>query len=218
MSNLSNNSASSAVDNTKPEKTGIAWTSWIIVAAFLIPMALAYLIFTTGFGLPQHTINHGDLLVPATSVLGVNITNVDGDPLDLQASPQKWRWLLVGTNDCRQTCQNQLYTSRQVHIRLAEKSYRVERLYLNTDPRYSAAFAEQLRQEHPSLVMAHVDAQAWKSLLAHVPTASELNGEIIYVVDQEGFAMMTYDSQHEGADLLEDMKRLLKYSYEDIGR
>lgn len=194
------------------------WSGWIIVAGFFVPMALAYTIFVTGLGVPERTINHGDLLVPATSLAKLHVTDTSGNPVDLmQTGEKKWRWLIVGNNACHQACQDLLYLSRQVHMRLGEKAHRLERMYLNTDELYSAEFSAQLRQDHPRLVMAHVNARDWQHTLANVSVQSEMNGEMLYVVDQEGFAMMTYSAQHQGNDLLEDIKRLLKYSYEEKG-
>lgn len=193
------------------------WSGWIITSGFFIPMVLAYLIFTTGWGLPGRTINHGNLLMPATSLTRLPITDSDGNNLNLFAGEEKWRWLIVGDNSCEQACQDLLYLSRQVHIRLGEKAHRLERIYLNTDTRYSEVLFNHLQQDHPRLVMAHVNARDWQQILGHTTAPRALNGETLYVVDQEGFAMMTYGNQHQGNDMLDDIKRLLKYSYEDKG-
>lgn len=191
------------------------WTSWFIIAAFLLPMVAAYLMFTTGIGLPTKTINKGTLLEPATSILPLNITTTEGIPIDF-SNEKKWRWLIVGSNNCQQACLDNLYISRQVHIRLGEKAVRLERFYLNTDAQFSSAFASQLQQEHPRLVLAHVDAETWKKNFEKTSAAAiELDGSELYVVDQEGFAMMTYGASNSGEDMLDDIKRLLKYSYEE---
>lgn len=193
------------------------WSGWLITAGFFIPMLLAYVIFTTGWGLPRGTVNHGDLLVPATSLTQLKLIDTEGNPLDLLSGDKKWRWLIVGSNSCEQACQDLLYVSRQVHIRLGEKAHRLERVYLNTEALYSKDVFNYLQQEHPRLVMAHVSAADWQQTFANTNTRHALNGETLYVVDQEGFAMMTYGTQHQGNDMLDDIKRLLKYSYEDKG-
>ncbi|WP_439134297.1 hypothetical protein [Pseudomaricurvus sp.] len=196
-------------------KRQIRWVSWFIVAAFLLPMIAAYVMYTTGIGLPKQTVNKGTLLEPATSILTLDISSTDGNSIDL-TTEKKWRWLIVGSNDCQQECLDTLYTSRQVHIRLGEKATRLERLYLNTASEYDTEFSEQLTVEHPRLVMAHVDAEDWQKTLETTNAADlDLNGTSVYVVDQEGFAMMTYDSSNQGTDLLSDIKRLLKYSYQE---
>lgn len=215
--NLDKSSTWSELPHHGADKKRRQWSGWIIMAGFFMPMVLAYVIFSTGLGLPDRTINHGDLLTPATSLAGVHLTDIAGHSLKLlpATGEKKWHWLIVGNNTCLQACQDLLYLSRQVHIRLGEKAHRLERIYLNTDALYSAEFANQLHQDHPRLVMAHVNARDWQHTLAHTGGQHPLNGETLYVVDQEGFAMMTYSAEHEGNDLLDDIKRLLKYSYED---
>lgn len=192
------------------------WSSWLLLAAIGLPMVMAYVVFSTGLGMPTGTVNKGDLLLPATPLTDINITLENGQPLALLEGKKKWRWLIVGDNSCAKACQENLYLSRQVHIRLGDKAVRLERLYLNTDTAYSPAFAQQLRQQHPRLVMAHVNADEWQQVLQQSNAADlALDGTHLYVVDQQGFAMMTYSTSHEGSDLLDDIKRLLKYSYED---
>lgn len=191
-------------------------TSWLMLVAIGLPMIMAYVVFSTGFAMPTGTINKGDLLLPATPLAELTITDRQGDAVDLLSGKKKWRWLIVGNNSCQQACQNNLYLSRQVHIRLGEKALRLERLYLNTDSVYSDALASELKEGHPRLVMAHIDSAQWKKVMSETNAkAFALNGENLYVVDQQGFVMMTYNPSHQGSDLLDDIKRLLKYSYED---
>jgi hypothetical protein len=33
-----------------------------------------------------------------------------------------------------------------------------------------------------------------------------------YLVDQQGFAMMSYDLSHKGTEIIEDIEHLMKYS------
>lgn len=192
------------------------WSSWLLLAAIGLPMLSAYLVFNTGWGIPTGSINKGDLLLPATSMSDLSISNSDGQAVDLFTGKRKWRWLIVGSNECSDRCQNNLYLSRQVHIRLGEKAMRLERVYLNTDSVFDADFAKTLTKDHPRLRQLHVDSLDWRELMSTTNAAdSRLNGEGLAMVDQEGFVMMTYNRSHSGADILDDIKRLLKYSYDE---
>ncbi len=199
----------------KPAKLN-RWSSWLLLAAIGLPMISAYVVFNTGWGIPSGSINKGDLVLPATSITSQIITNNDGEVVDVFSGKKKWRWLIIGNNQCGDRCENNLYLSRQVHIRLGEKAIRLERLYLNTDSVYNSEFSESLSKDHPRLRQLHTDSTQWKSLLAETNAGDvELNGENLYMVDQEGFVMMTYNRSHSGAELLADVKRLLKYSYDE---
>ncbi len=194
------------------------WTGLLLMAVIAVPMLAAYLIYSTGLGVPADTVNKGDLLLPATSLQGLAVTGLDGQPLTLVAAvaDKKWRWLIVANNTCDQACRENLYLSRQVHIRLGDKAERLQRVFLNTDNRYSPELLSWLQAEHPRLVLAHVQADDWRRRLQQTSAAnSPVDGSQLFVVDQQGYAMMTYHPGHQGADLLDDIKRLLKYSYED---
>ncbi|MAZ88844.1 MAG: hypothetical protein CL693_14500 [Cellvibrionaceae bacterium] len=210
--------ASSGIETSAEGSTpqGNRWSSWLLLAAITLPMIMAYVVFSTGWGIPTDTINKGDLVVPATSIEALPIVDREGRSVDLLSGKKMWRWLIVGNNQCDDQCQNNLYLSRQVHIRLGEKAIRLERLYLNTEPRFSSEFSDQLSKEHPKLKQLHIDAGDWSQLLSATSASeSSLSEKSLFVVDQEGFVMMSYDRSHAGADLLDDIKRLLKYSYSE---
>ena len=210
--------ASSGIETLAEGSTpqGNRWSSWLLLAAITLPMIMAYVVFSTGWGIPTDTINKGDLVVPATSIEALPIVDREGRSVDLLSGKKMWRWLIVGNNQCDDQCQNNLYLSRQVHIRLGEKAIRLERLYLNTEPRFSSEFSDQLSKEHPKLKQLHIDAGDWSQLLSATSASeSSLSEKSLFVVDQEGFVMMSYDRSHAGADLLDDIKRLLKYSYSE---
>lgn len=195
------------------------WSRWqgaLVVSAIVLPMALAYGIFKTGFAMPTGTVNKGDLLVPATAITGLTLLDQQGQTVDLLAGKKMWRMVVVANNECDELCIQQLYTSRQVHKRLSEKSVRVERAFLNTSSQYSEQLKATLDADYPRLKQYRVSPAAWSALMAKTSVAeAPLNGHRLYYIDQQGFAMMSYQPTHEGADLLDDIKRLLKYSYEE---
>ena len=192
------------------------WSSALLLAAIGLPMVTAYIVFSTGWGMPKGTVNKGELILPATSLQSLTISNQNNEMVSLFAGEKQWRWIIVGNNECDAHCENTLYLSRQVHIRLGEKARRLERVFLNVAPSYDNEFAASLSESHPRLKQLHVDPSDWVQIMKATNVASqESNGHKLYMVDQEGFAMMTYDQSHEGADLLDDVKRLLKYSYDE---
>ncbi|NIB39527.1 hypothetical protein HBA55_08015 [Pseudomaricurvus alkylphenolicus] len=204
----------SAHPNTS--ETAKPWVSWLLFGIIGAPMALAYFIYATGWGIPTGTVNRGDLLLPATSITALNINDSQGSSLNLWEGKKRWRMLIVGDNYCADQCRDMLYLTRQVHIRLGEKARRVERVFLNVDGNYSQELLQTLQRDHPKLVAATTSLGEWQDTLASTNGAEhQADGARVYLVDQEGFAMMSFDDGHEGADLLEDIKRLLKYSYED---
>lgn len=187
-----------------------------IMLTVMLPMVVAYVVFFTGVGIPQGTVNKGVLIDPPQSVNELSLQALDGEAWDISAQPKRWRWIIPGHSECNQQCQNNLYLTRQVHIRLAEKSARVERLYLLLDDHMEPSTIEFINKEHPHMPILKAADEQLNELFArsNLPADAISNGHY-FLMDQEGFIMMTYNPQHEGKELLDDIKRMLKYSYED---
>lgn len=197
-----------------PEKhSGIGRLQGIsVIASVVLPIAAAYLVFYTGVGMPGGTINEGDLLQPPVDVAEMTFFEADAGPMQLATEEPKWRYLIVPDGECDEACEQLLYTSRQVHIRLAEKANRVERLLVTTAP-LAADQREALAEQHPRLRFVVLPQEAMQQLRRDTGVLNRNQPELL-LVDQEGFAMMDYDTHHSGNQLLKDIKRLLKYSYE----
>ena len=183
-----------------------------VIASVVLPIAAAYLVFYTGVGMPEGTINEGDLLKPPVDVAEMTFLEADSGPMQLANEEPKWRYLIVPAGECDNACEQLLYTSRQVHIRLSEKADRVERLLVTTTP-LAAERRESLAEQHPRLRFVVLPEEAMAQLQRETGLLNRNQPELL-LVDQEGFAMMDYDNHHSGNQLLKDIKRLLKYSYE----
>ncbi len=206
-----------STDVNEPINTGIKkrnrYYGLLIVVVIVLPMAVAYIMFTTGMGIPSGTTNKGELLVPPQPIQDLVLDNQDDSLKALMLSDKKkWRMLVPVSKLCDEACQNHLYISRQVHIRLAEKAYRVERILLLLDT-FSDAELEHLKQEHPSTVVVNSNVSSLNDWLQDTELP-EKPIDYFYLVDQEGFAMMRYDIEHTGQDLLDDVKKLLKFTYD----
>jgi hypothetical protein len=190
----------------------------LILAVVLLPMLLAYLMHNTGWGIPQGTTNKGTLLSPPQSVKTLSLS--DNTEQLVQLYPEhhlpnehkRWRLMVPVTQGCGKVCKDHLYLTRQVHIRLAEKAYRVERILLLIDD-ISVDTLRELEKEHPSTLMLRTTREYLQQWLAAVALA-QTPEQHYYLVDQEGFAMMYYGVEQSGQDLLDDLKKLLKYSYD----
>jgi cytochrome oxidase Cu insertion factor (SCO1/SenC/PrrC family) len=125
---------------------------------------------------------------------------------------KKWRLLVPVPAACADTCQKNLYTTRQVHIRLAEKAYRVERIILSLDE-LRPTLLKQLANEHPNTLRIESSEDRFFEWLASANFVESVE-QYYYLIDQEGFAMMRYNASHTGQNLLDDIKKLLKFTYD----
>jgi len=183
-----------------------------LFAISIIPIAAAYFMFFTGIGVPEHTVNNGKLLkqpVKLSALLGPEHAVF----LQRLETEKKWRLLLPISDTCNEDCEKVLYTTRQVHVRLAQKSVRVERVAVNIGGTVGLRIYEAMQAEHPKLQIITVDPQAWENWLAASGDNFDIDRQAYYLlVDQEGTAMMAYTADIHGNLLLKDLKRALKYS------
>ncbi len=184
------------------------YTIWLILAVAILPMASAYIVFFTGLGVPKHTVNAGRLLSPAQHIADL----VGEDAMQAYAREKKWRLLLPVMAECDEACERNLYTSRQVHIRLAQKSERLERVAVLGEDQISEERLNTLALEHPRLKFVEVPSETWTTWLSNMALGAAAGEKLYFLVDQEGFAMMAYSSDVHGNDLLKDLKRALKFS------
>ncbi len=183
-----------------------------ILMVSILPIAAAYFVFFTGIGVPEDTVNTGKLISPANHVTEIL---ADGNEAVLQEinDDKKWRIFLPVPHGCNENCRKNLYTTRQVHIRLGEKGTRVERYAVNLAGAQGEEFLNGIKEEHPFLKVVNVDRTRWDNWVGTTDLDLNLEETPYYLlVDQEGFAMMAYTAEIHGNDLLKDLKRALKYS------
>ena len=186
-------------------------TLLLMLIVSIIPVLAAYIMFYTGVGVPDNTVNKGKILKPAVH-LGNVLSSSDMQYIN---DNKKWRLLIPVTDNCAEQCQQNLYTTRQVHIRLSEKGSRLERAAVNLAGTSGREFLESIAEEHPYLKTFTVPFEQWQNWIAQsdVNPSSLAGGRHYYLlVDQEGFAMMLYTQTQSGNELLKDIKRALKFS------
>jgi len=192
---------------------------WLIPFGLMAIAGFCYYLVQSG----QMTVtskNHGNLIQPPLQLneLLEKIQHKDssGQPLDLD-TPWQGQWTMVvrgdvdGAEQCSQRCRDNLYATRQLHIRLDKNANRVQRVYLTHKSNVDADLSAFLQEEHRLTKFYVADEESLASLDSALRTPS---GEAasFFLVDPAGWAMMFYSSEHSGNGMLKDLKHLLKYS------
>lgn len=159
------------------------------------------------------TSNKGTLLIPMIPVAGLSATQNDQPWVWDQLKP-KWRLVLPVANGCNQACRNMLYVSRQVHIRLDKNVGRLERLLLNIGDPLDEETLAFIQREHIYLKLVSADSKDFADLLEPGNVNWRVGISRLFVLDQQGNFMMFYTPEHDGGDILSDLRHLLKYSPE----
>lgn len=185
------------------------WTMGLILLVSVLPIALAYFAYFTGIGVPKETVNAGKLL-PNPMPLNELLDETTAEPF---LSDKKWRLFIPLTKNCTEECQNNFYTTRQVHILLGEKSIRVDRIAVNNGGETGKKYFNEISAEHPRLKYLEIDQYKWRDWVNRTNAALYHDNTHYYLLlDQEGNAIMAYNKNQTGNQLLKDIKRALKYS------
>jgi hypothetical protein len=194
------------VNDEQPKKSKLTLYAILIVA--FLPLVAAYVAYYTGLGVPQETVNAGLLLKTPIKIDEL----LDDEQSLVFLQDKKWRLLLPLPTVCGEDCQTNFFTTRQVHVRLGNKSNRVERVALNLAGDKGELFLGELKKDHKRLLSVSSDLSKWQSGIKATNTELDANTHYYYLVDQEGFVMMAYSVEQSGGQLLKDLKRVLKYS------
>lgn len=167
---------------------------------FFGPVIAAYVWFYHFNDHDFSQVNKGVLVEPPQSLLDLSVM-VEGTVVE---SPfdDKWSILIVPGESCGGACDQAMYVTRQVWIRLNKDAHRVQRVLLNGVARGVASDPAA----HPDIKVFVIDAAEF----ARFP-ALEPNGQV-YLVDPFGFLMMRYPLSLNPKDIYSDLQRLLKYS------
>ena len=168
------------------------------------------------------TANHGELVDPPRSLSDV-VFQHEGVAETLWADlPTKWYLVVVQRGDlCDETCQQQLYQTRQIHLALGKDFNRVGRVLLgdlaaasvlispvtadNDEPQRLLPWLER---EHLGLTPLTLASSRLDTL---VPETIDQPGQW-YVVDPAGWIMMRVANDLHYKDVISDLRFLLKHS------
>lgn len=190
------------------------WQLIAILTVTIVPIVAAYVAYFTGMGVPEDHVNNGILLEPPKSLEPL-LADAEGELPQFDGSNRVWRLLVPVPFPCEQVCQDHLYLTRQVHVRLGEKAERVERYAVNFGGEQGEQFLAQIAEAHPKLKHFSVSPSRWQDWLEDTNVPRPVDDDPYYLlVDQVGFAMMYYDRNNDGNQLLKDVKRVLRFSPE----
>ena len=177
----------------------------VLLALWAVPfvlMSFAWLMYSTGIGIPKKTSNYGHLIVPGWQV---------NDWLPHDAN-DRWTIVVTGSGNCDDPCRHRLWFTRQIHLGLGREAARVRRVYWSQDDTFVASLNDFFRSEHPGLATRLIANESELTETMNRTVGSNwMDG--FYLVNPDGFLMMNYGKNHQNArKILKDMRFLLKIS------
>jgi len=174
----------------------------LIAAVFLGPLLIAAWLYFQGDPLqPAGRTNHGALLEP---IINIGEVLPESPIHDLQDAA----WLLVypNGNSCDERCETALYTMRQSRLMLGKEMDRVQRVFLHGVSPPDRVF---LAEEHQGLIT--IEDSKLVALLDNKRPA-DIPASGYYLIDPLGNLVMYFHPDLNPADMVDDIKHLLRLS------
>ncbi len=203
----------------------------ILLVIFLVPIAIAWLLYANDKTLGGGTVNHGQLIQPPFAVSTLKLKTDQGKLLD-NAQPKptklaekiappsptrtngKWLILLLCSRPGDQSCQQGLYKMRQIRLATGKDQKRVERAILTyqnamINPNLNKALQRYMRTRHLVINKNQFD----QVIVNKVKQPYALASGTIYIVDPLGNVMISYKPNANPRNIFKDMERLLQVSH-----
>ena len=175
-----------------------------VFALFFIPVLSAWVLRHNP--LLVGTVNQGILLERPRAITAAGLQVQHTPYPDLPLLEETWSVITVAGPACDDVCVKNLYATRQARASINKDYDRVRRLLVVTQS-IPTADLEPITAAHPDLTVV-VALRNWLEVftrdISHRPNT--------FVVDPRGFLFITYPVPTQSADILKDLKRLLKIS------
>ena len=173
----------------------------LIASVFFGPLAIATWMYYSGGLQPAGRTNHGALLEP--------IVNIAQEMPESEVSKQGagyWVLLYSDSEECTAPCKEALYTIRQSRKMLGKEMDRLKRVFLHGESSPDTVF---LAAEHAGLITLR-DNELSAFLNNRKPAMLAAGG--YFLMDPLGNLVMYFEPEIDPSDMVEDIKRLLKFS------
>lgn len=179
-----------------------------ITATFVLPLFLAWLVYSRGAEVVHRTVNHGTLISPPVSVSLLSLT----DKSKSVSHELKGKWWLMYVTDSPEDSisQRNLYFIRQIRQATGKNRDRIERALVTLDPKIK--IATKLLTQFPGTSLFTVSPGNLDKLDSRVPKKLALKKASLYLVDPLGNIMMSYAPDAAPKGILKDLERVLKVS------
>ena len=187
----------------------------LLALIFLAPVFVAWVMHHSGNGgwRPQGMTNKGSLVNPARPLQMPDALQAADRPLN-DFLRGMWTLLYIGDGDCDETCFGNLYKMRQIRIAQNENMKRVQTLFLLQGGGVPQALAARLQKDYRDLTVVPVSAAQAQQIAPFflIDGVGMAGAERVYIIDPLGNLMMYYRPDADPGGMLDDLRKLLKYS------
>ncbi|MEN9448597.1 MAG: hypothetical protein RJA25_1887 [Bacteroidota bacterium] len=178
----------------------------LLLIIFLAPLVVAVLLYNKNpIWLHHKTVNKGTLI---SSSLNLQQINVMSHRTTLRSVNGSWFLFYLAELGCRELCQKNIHTIRQITLALGKNRYRVKYgLILDNEKSLtSQAFINKDSDLLYFTIATHELKNFFSALKIKYPT------EGFYLTDPSGKIILYYSNNTSGEDIYQDLTRLLTIS------
>jgi hypothetical protein len=173
-----------------------------IVLIFSIPFTASWVIYNfTDIGKGDAKGSYGQLILPPVLLPDVYLS----PPLatgDAQKLYGRWHLLYITANECGPPCRKRLHEMQELRISLGKDTGRVQLLLGSTSAGSENGLSDFLEIYSGKRIL----------LFRHPVALYPFEQDELYLIDPLGNLMMRYSSGSSVEGILQDLKRLLRYS------
>jgi len=184
-----------------------------LLLVFVVPAALALVLYLAGWRPAGRALQHGELSQPARPLPDVPLRMPDGTAVRLSDWRHHWVFLYAGRLPCDVSCETALDKLHRVWLAQGREAERIRPVFLVLAG--APAQIQQLAATHTGLVVVSGEGEALEQLGRGLVSrdGSALDGRHrLYIIDPIGNLVMSYPSDADPSGIRQDLARLLRLS------
>lgn len=190
-------------DNLKP------YMLWLLLLTFAAPIGAAFWLYSIGG--TENTVNKGEFVKPGVQLLEMGLKNIDGSAVSEKQLYGRWHMMYFMATDCSGSCEEMVYTMRQIKTSFHKDSERISNILIHFDEKISDSFQQRIKTHYSNFERYYADKEVFNKKLDY--SADELMEKgIVFIVDPIGNVILKYNKDKTAKDIISDFKRLLKAS------
>ncbi len=183
------------------------WQVPALAVLFFGPVILAWVLVALGW-YPERTTNNGRLVEPPKRLQADGWRWGDGARFEAEWFQGRWSVLFLQRGDCAEDCRALLDKLARARLALDKDMTRVDLLL--------GMGGEGTQPAGVPVRVLRLPAQPLRRLIRSAPAGDA--DRAVYVVDSDGFVMMSYPLPLETEGLVEDLEQLLENADKDVER
>lgn len=187
-------------------------TLWLVLGVFIAPFIIGLVYFIQITQKSFATTQRGEFVSPTINLSQMPFYLEKDIPLTFESLKGRWVFTFITDNKCSQACIDTLYAMNQIRLALGKKTPQLTNLILFVeDEKNAIPITSQEKSLFPTVRFATLSKNDYNSLLVQLPfTLQPLSKGRLYLIDPQGYLMMSYNFNTNPSSILKDLKKIIQ--------